>query len=70
MKIVKKIKIEKNLSDIFNLPCVVGIRKQKIPTKVIVFFSPTCNGCEERDAFSGESLVQYDNGQWDVCYDR
>lgn len=67
-KVIQKIKIEKNVNDIFALPCVVGVRKQKLPGKMIVFFSPTCSGYEEKEAFSGESLVEYDDGKWDVVY--
>lgn len=54
----------KNLNDVFSLPCVNCIIK--LDEKPVVVLSPVFPPERQRFCEIGDTLVEYDNGCWDV----
>lgn len=68
MKIIRQIEFTgKNLNDIFNLPCVQSIRKSTYDLEpIVVLWESYMRIRDINEAFIGYTLVEYDDGKWDI----
>lgn len=65
MKVTESIKFEgKNLTDVFNLPCVDGIIKGEGDKPVVFLKAESTNG--RRELHKNEYLCKFDSGLWQV----
>lgn len=65
MKIRRKISFTgKNLNDVFMLPCVKAIVKAGDEPVLVLWPDKTMGG--KRVCEKGDTLIQYDDGQWFV----
>ena len=65
MKVTEAIKFEgKNLTDVFNLPCVDGVYKDKDDNPVVMLKAEHTHG--RRDLHKNEYLCKFDSGLWQV----